>query len=849
MASTTNAKKEIIDFLWEWADPKGDWAKLLVDKIVKTEAALPAADRQEIFDHFIDSLRTTKKLTPVTIIKPTFTATTKDIKLSSLSNITGVNRLAKNQKMAFADNLTVIYGENGTGKTGYGRILKSLGFSYEQQTTIHHNIFGTTEPKSALIDFNVNGAAKTFTWNGVNIDDALSNISVFNNNCVQISLSDRKLIVSPIGFHLFNIVTSELAELSTLLNSKKAAYPVTLLCEAALHDGTPQHKFITELSEKSTDLKLKELSEFPTDITAAVEQKEKDLKGLNQELLNTQISNLNSQISELGLLVTKIKSIQLAFTQTEWNALVKLNEDIVTLEGKTKLGLKDIAQANGIQFYETQQFKDFLTSADHYINLLDQPYPKMGDNCAYCNQPLEEPAQKLLLSYKNLLNDTTENDLKKLIQSRLDIINKVKLIEDNHILNHPSFGMDATSKTVQPSELTAFNKKLNGLKTPFINNTLPKDLSFDVDYPAIIKIIEGKQTSLTTTLATKKESLLTISDKVIALQKEIDELKDRKLLADNEVGIKKVIQNKKSLKLLNSKATDFSSNSISRKTSEARDELISQNFDDIFQTELKAFGKSHLKIDLSFGTDKGNSKISQKINQYQLTDILSEGEQKAIALAEFLTELQLDHSKAPVIFDDPVNSLDHHIIDDVAKRFIRLSKDRQVVIFTHSVLLFNSLLYTSSLPLFKSVDSKFLNTKNEYKETGVITEAEEINTIKTVIKKIEMLLHNTPKGRPESEVAGEAYGHLRSAVELCVEHEIFQGTVKRYQKNVALTSFAKVKGQSINDHKDKINEIFERCCGFLIGHSNPGEIDNSPTLVGFESDYKEFTNIRKIFTS
>lgn len=221
MASTTNAKKEIIDFLWEWADPKGDWAKLLVDKIVKTEAALPAADRQEIFDHFIDSLRTTKKLTLVTIIKPTFTATTKDIKLSSLSNITGVNRLAKNQKMAFADNLTVIYGENGTGKTGYGRILKSLGFSYEQQTTIHHNIFGTTEPKSALIDFNVNGAAKTFTWNGVNIDDALSNISVFNNNCVQISLSDRKLIVSPIGFHLFNIVTSELAELSTLLNSKK----------------------------------------------------------------------------------------------------------------------------------------------------------------------------------------------------------------------------------------------------------------------------------------------------------------------------------------------------------------------------------------------------------------------------------------------------------------------------------------------------------------------------------------------------------------------------------------------------------------------------------------------------
>ncbi len=308
-----------------------------------------------------------------------------------------------------------------------------------------------------------------------------------------------------------------------------------------------------------------------------------------------------------------------------------------------------------------------------------------------------------------------------------------------------------------------------------------------------------------------------------------------------------MIQNKKNLKLLNSKATDFSSNSISRKTSEAREELISQNFDNIFQDELKAFRKSHLKIDLSFGTDKGNSKISQKINQYQLTDILSEGEQKAIALAEFLTELQLDNSKAPVVFDDPVNSLDHHIIDDVSKRLIKLSKDRQVIIFTHSVLLFNSLLYTAKLPLFKSLGCKFLNTKNEFHETGFISEAEEINTTSSVVKKIEVLLNNAPKGRTESDIAGEAYGHLRSAVELCVEHEVFQGTVKRYQKNVALTSFAKVDGQSINNHKEKLNEIFERCCGFLVGHSNPTEIDNSPTMIGLKADFTEFKDIRKVF--
>ena len=70
--------------------------------------------------------------------------------------------------------------------------------------------------------------------------------------------------------------------------------------------------------------------------------------------------------------------------------------------------------------------------------------------------------------------------------------------------------------------------------------------------------------------------------------------------------------------------------------------------------------------------------VQQKLNtSYSLAEILSEGEQKAIALAEFLTELQLDNSKSPVIFDDPVNSLDHNIIDDVSRRLIKLSRERQ----------------------------------------------------------------------------------------------------------------------------------------------------------------------------
>ena len=341
--------------------------------------------------------------------------------------------------------------------------------------------------------------------------------------------------------------------------------------------------------------------------------------------------------------------------------------------------------------------------------------------------------------------------------------------------------------------------------------------------------------------------LSNISTKEIQLKAKIAELKDRKLLSTKINEIRTCILNHKTIATLNSNYNSFNTNSISRKTTEAREELIQQNFNTIFKKELKSFKKGHISIDLNFGTTRGNSKISHRINSHSLLEILSEGEQKAIALSEFLTELQLDNIKAPVIFDDPVNSLDHNIIDDVAKRLIKLSSERQVVVFTHSVLLFNSFLFFSKQPSYSSLQYKFHSSKNNYDETGFISDAEDLNKTTTYISKINTLINNTPKDRQEVDVAEDGYGFLRSAIELCVETEIFQGTIKRYQKNVALTSFMKVNGEKINKHKDKLNEVFERCCGFIKGHSNPEEIHNDPTLTDLKADFEEFKTIRDEF--
>lgn len=851
MASTTTSKKEIVDFLWEWTENHGQWSKQLIDKIVSKESNLTLSERETIFNYFLQSINLHSGLPPLTITKPTYTPTNKKIELTSLSDITGVNRLAKKQTINFAPNLTVIYGENATGKSGYSRILKALGFSYDTNNVIFSNIFTASESKSAVINYKANDIANTFNWDGDNKNSELQNISVFNSNCVQLSLSDRQLIVSPIGFHLFNLVSAELNELEKLLQTKIANYPTELPWAETLNERTPQQIFITRLSGATSEQNLIELSTFTPIQEQELKDKETELLNLNKTLLQTEIQNLNASVIELDGLVNKIKTAQIRLTATNWKALIDFNKQILELESKTQTGIKEIAETNGIEFYETKQFQTFIKAAEDYIKIINKPdYPSVKDTCVYCLQPLESSAIELLSSYRTLLNDKTQENLLLLKQLKTNLINQVLQIDFNLIFHQHTFGVDENQKPIQPSEILEYNKNLEILKTTFTTDKVSIGSAFSFDYEKYIKFLTDKNTAINLVLTQKNDLLTNIDKKEKELKAKISELKDRKLLSTKQVEIKTVISNHKTVAILNANYSSFNTSSISRKTSQAREELVRQNFDDIFQEELKALRKSNLKIELNYTTDRGKSKVLQNIEKHLLIDILSEGEQKAIALAEFLTELQLDNIKAPVIFDDPVNSLDHRIIDEVAKRFIELSKQRQIIVFTHSILLLNNFIQQLELYTNKQAGVQFIlrSVINNFGETGIIDDVEEINSYNYYIGKLNIVLGTKPNGQSETKLAKEGYGHLRAAIEVAVEDNLLKNTIKRYRKGVAFPSLLRIDGSKIDEHKGKLNDIYEKCCVSIDGHSSPTVIHTTPTIDELKNDFEVVKKIRSNFT-
>ena len=856
---TTATKKEILDYLWEWAEKTGQWAKLLVKTVVQKEAPLSEDELTTIYSDFLNSTLSPKDKTTTSIERPKLSVAPTELTLCSMSEIKGVNRLAENQLLNFIKNITVIYGENASGKSGYSRVLKALGFSYEKDTKVLCNVYCTEETsQNAKITYILDGAPGEFVWDGACACPELRSISVFTNNCVNISLdSKRELLVTPIGFHLFALVSNELDSLAAIHQTKINRLKKEIDWIDELNEGTKVHTFLRDLCHNSKKEELAALAQFTDEDAEKLKNLKQEKHDLNKKLLETEITSLQHQVRELNGIKSQIKSAEEGFSASSWKAMGDHLAAIKELRKKEQKSLKEIAEQKGLEFYESEEFTNFIRAADEYLKKLVKPdYPADEEEiCIYCRQKLsDQDSRELLRSYRLLLNDPNQAQIKEQSQAFSTLNTNLENIDTNVTLHHASFGMNGESKPIQPPFLTKFHndierlKKIAGTK----NKLQIQAATFAIKYDQITTKIDQKIQSLNTKFMAKKNSLSTIEEEEKKLDQKINELKDQRKLKQKYSEVEKILTGLQAANILEALSGSFSTDSLSRKTTQARKDLIAKNFSEIFKNELKGLRRSNIGVNLNFRTDKAKPILLQGISSdYALRDVLSEGEQKAIALAEFLTEVQLEKSKAPITFDDPVTSLDHKMIDEVARRLVALSKERQVVIFTHSIFLFNSIKHMSELPRFGGLEFKYYETEADLENTGILYESptlkeDSFNNYKIKINNI-LNLPQQERDRRENELAIEGYNKLRPAIEVFVEKEMFQNTIKRYRKNVALTCLERVNGSLIDKYKERLNDIFEKCCEYIEAHSSPDGLSVQPTLSELKIDFDEVSQIRSNF--
>ena len=115
------------------------------------------------------------------------------------------------------------------------------------------------------------------------------------------------------------------------------------------------------------------------------------------------------------------------------------------------------------------------------------------------------------------------------------------------------------------------------------------------------------------------------------------------------------------------------SRSLTETSKLASEQLLNHDFEATFTDECKALRAP--PVTLEFPGRKGQPARRKSLTpHHRLSAILSEGEKKVIALADFIAEATLRRSSTPLVLDDPITSLDYKRLEYVVDRLVELSE-------------------------------------------------------------------------------------------------------------------------------------------------------------------------------
>lgn len=838
----------------KFADGLPNWAKFLAEKIL-TGNAISDNDIDTSHTYLLEQLKL-KDETEQTEISIDYNAENSgnyktDLLLTKLENVEGVNALTENQIIEFSPNLTIVYGANGSGKSGYVRLLKDVFYSKAPEPILPNiHIDNGHKPINAKFTFKSNNAENSLEY--ADKENAeFEQFAVFDGNSVLKHLeSKNEFEFRPAGLSFFADYTNAIIRVEQKLNADIQAKQIgnTANDLSALFDGNSEIKALVQNLNANTNIDdLKKHTPFSDEDKS---QKEA----------------IQKQYDEL-LLASKGKEKEIKTLENIKNLLVqnkqkieKLNQYFATeIIGKVKIAISDCvlkeatAKSEGIENFKTDkienvgttEWKNFIVSTEEFAktqkaeNLV---YPENGDNCLLCQQPLSDEAQKLISNYWTFIKSVAEQNAKQ-AQEKLD-----KAKENYEKLNFDLFPQDNTLTIwlteKYPIELEIFNQKLSEQKT-LAKNVIADIQSKIANERAEIQISIKQHTAIETAIDTLIKNL-----KEDAQSKELEKLLGSKtflehkekfnthffkfdIFVNNQVWIKKAGK------------ADYSKRKITETEKALSNKYFNQKYIDVFNEECKKLN-GNFGIDINHTGSAGKSYRQLKLKGKNPNAILSEGEQKVIAIADFLAEMHLSEVNKGIIFDDPVTSLDERRKSEIAERLAQEALQKQVIIFTHDLVFVSSLIG----------HCKEKNTTNDCHWIENIG-GNQPGTI---------WLRNTPSFEKDYKTSGKAQGYydaakksapeqredkikngfaaLRTSYETQVVFGLFKGVVQRFEERVSVDSLKSVFFTT--EIRDEILDSFYQCCRYMEGHSHSDKYAyKKPELENLNEEIQRFNAIKK----
>jgi energy-coupling factor transporter ATP-binding protein EcfA2 len=838
----------------KFADGLPYWTKFLAEKILSGNA-ISDNDIDTSYSYLLEELKLKEK-TEKPDIKINYNSANSsnyksDLLFTKLENVEGVNALTESQIIEFTPNLTIIYGANGSGKSGYVRLLKKVFYSKAPEDIIKNiHLKSGHKPVSAKFTFKSNNSDISLLYSQKDSTE-FGQFAVFDGKGLFKQLAEKnEFEFRPAGLSFFADYTNAIIRVEQKLNSnisiKNAGNTANEL--SALFDGDSEIKTIVQgLSSQTRIEDLKKYVPFSDADKAKKEAVQKQYdeillasKGKEKELRN--LENIKKLLRENK---GTIEIINHYFTSEYLTKIKDAIADCIIKEAIAKSEGIENFKTDKIEGIGTEEWKNFIVAAEAFAKKQkseNNKYPENGDNCLLCQQPLSDDAEKLITNYWNFIKSVTEENARK----SQEALEKIKKAFEK--LNFDLFPADNTLTAwlteKYPNEFSALKQKLSEQKT------LSLEIISDIQNKTASNRIEIK---IGSEQHTKIETAINESIKVIKEDeqtKQLEKLLKAKTLLEHKEKFNTHFSKFESF--VNNQAwikkagkANFAKRKITEKEKILSNKYFNQKYIDTFNEECQELnGKFGIEINHTGAAGKSYRQL--KLKGRNPNSVLSEGEQKVIAIADFLAEMNLSEINKGIIFDDPVNSLDEKRKSEIASRLVKEASLKQVIIFTHDLVFVSSLInhckeanITNSCHWIENVGGNqpgkiwLRNTpsfEKDYKTSG----------------KAQKYYEEARKSGPEQreDKIKNGFAALRTSYETLVVFGLFSGVVQRFEERVSVDSLGDVVFST--EIKDKVLDGFYQCCRYMEGHSHSDKYSyKKPFLENLNEEIQRFNEINK----
>src|SRR5262245_26391230 len=418
--------KTVLETILEWSQDRPDWQRDALRRIV-AKGRLDEADIKELVV-ICKQGRGAKGI----MLKPGFLAKSHlpanpgqgaAVSLISIADADGVNNLAPGQTLALEQHgLTIIYGDNGAGKSGYARVLKRACRA-RQTGKIEPNIYASSPPPaqaSATITYSVVGTAQPpEKWQDAeHPHPVLSAVSVFDSDCGAVHISAK----NEVAFRPFGLdIPDELAAVCQRVRDALAAEQRQLEKARNAIFAKPLWKDTTAVGKALAALKHD--TDFKGIETLATLGKAE--RARHARLKEDLSKNPAKAAAELTLKADNIKRLVGALNQLEektddavLSGVAAKAKDARLKQDAARVAADKAFSGEALAGVGGEVWRVLWESARRYsteVAYPGAPFPSVvaDARCVLCQQPLDAAARARMARFEQFIREDTEQQARQ----------------------------------------------------------------------------------------------------------------------------------------------------------------------------------------------------------------------------------------------------------------------------------------------------------------------------------------------------------------------------------------------------------------------------------------------------